>query len=70
MNALVDINKILSILNDHLDQVLTECLGSLSNQFSQFLALFFIVEFEKEKRRAKALVIYSRKQTQTTRETV
>ena len=36
MNALIDINKILSIVHDHSSQILTEC-------FWQFLApiLFF-----------------------------
>lgn len=32
MNAPIDSNKTLSILDNRLDQLLTECLGSLSNQ--------------------------------------
>ena len=43
MNALIDINKILSIVHDHSSQILTEC-------FWQFLdPIFFIFEFEKKR---------------------
>lgn len=57
MNALIDINKILSIVHDHSSQILTEC-------FWQFLApIFFIFEFEK--RRAYAWVSCSQNQSQT-----
>lgn len=44
MNALIDINKILSIVHDHSSQVLTEC-------FWQLLAPIFFSIFEFEKKR-------------------
>lgn len=49
MNALIDINKILSIVHDHSSQVLTEC-------FWQFLApIFFFFSFLNLKRKEKSI---------------